>query len=145
MFREGAQEIHKAHRNGLITITWAYPRGRAVTEELDGHLIAGAAGVASCLGSDFVKVNYPREGFEGLREAVMAAGRTKLLCAGGSKTDEKTFLQRLWDQIHLGGASGNATGRNIHQLPLEKAIKMCNAIYAITVEDRGLEESWKIY
>jgi DhnA family fructose-bisphosphate aldolase class Ia len=111
-------------------------------------LIAGATGVAACLGSDFVKVNYPkqegRESKELFKEAVSAAGRTKVVCAGGSSVDVKVFLQRLHDQIFVSGASGNATGRNIHQKSLEEAIKMCNAIYAITVDGKSVEEAIKI-
>jgi fructose-bisphosphate aldolase/6-deoxy-5-ketofructose 1-phosphate synthase len=57
----------------------------------------------------------------------------------------KSFLQRLHDQIHISGASGNATGRNIHQKPLDEAVRFCNAIYAITVEDASVEVALKIY
>ncbi|MFH0966577.1 MAG: aldolase, partial [Methanobacteriota archaeon] len=46
---------------------------------------------------------------------------------------------------HIGGCSGNATGRNIHQKSLDEAIRMCNAIYAITVNDASVEEASKIY
>jgi fructose-bisphosphate aldolase/6-deoxy-5-ketofructose 1-phosphate synthase len=53
-------------------------------------------------------------------------------------------LQTLHDQIHIGGASGNATGRNIHQRPLDEAIKFCNAIYSITVENKSVEEALQI-
>jgi len=147
LFRQAAQTVYKAHKNGLVTVIWAYPRGKAVQNELDPHIIAGATGIVACLGSDFVKVNYPKaeKPAEALKEAVLAAGRTKLLCAGGSKISEKEFLQMLWDQIHISGASGNATGRNIHQHSLQDAIKMCNAIYALTVEDKSVEEAWSIY
>jgi fructose-bisphosphate aldolase/6-deoxy-5-ketofructose 1-phosphate synthase len=54
-------------------------------------------------------------------------------------------LQRLHDQIHISGAWGNATGRNIHQKPLEEAVRFCNAIYAITVEDASVETALKIF
>jgi len=145
MLREAAEAICEAHNHGLLVVLWIYPRGAAVKDEKDPHLIAGAAGVASALGADFVKVNAPkREGFnsaELLREATRAAGRTKVVCAGGSSTDEKKFLQGLYDQIHTGGASGNATGRNIHQKSLAAAVAMCNAIYAITVENRTVDEA----
>ncbi|HOV68417.1 MAG TPA: aldolase [Methanoregulaceae archaeon] len=145
MLREAAEAICEAHNHGLLVVLWIYPRGSAVKDEKDPHLIAGAAGVASALGADFVKVNAPkREGFnsaELLREATRAAGRTKVVCAGGSSTDEKKFLQGLYDQIHTGGASGNATGRNIHQKSLAAAVAMCNAIYAITVENRTVDEA----
>ena len=48
----------------------------------------------------------------------MVCGRTKVVCAGGSSTSEEKFLAELYDQIHVGGAAGNATGRNIHQKSL---------------------------
>ncbi len=149
MLREAAQMVFKAHQNGLITVLWIYPRGIAVKDEKDPHLIAGATGIGACLGSDFVKVNYPkREGKESkeiFKEAIMAAGRTKVLCAGGPSVDVKAFLQRLHDQIFISGAAGNATGRNIHQKSLKEAIRMCNAISAITYRGVSVEEAMLIY
>lgn len=149
MLHQAAQIVYNAHQNGLITVLWVYPRGKAVANEKDPHLIAGATGVAACLGSDFVKVNYPKKegnaSQELFKEAVLAAGRTKVVCAGGSSVDVKGFLQRLHDQIFVSGASGNATGRNIHQKSLEDAIRMCNAIYAITVNGQNVEEAMKVY
>ncbi len=148
MFAEAAQIINEAHFHGLVTVMWIYPRGKAVSNEKDPHLIAGAAGVAACLGSDFVKVNAPKKDGQSspemLKEAVRAAGRTKVVCAGGSTTSEEKFLRELYDQIHIGGASGNATGRNIHQKPLREAVKFCNAIYAITVEGKSVDEALAI-
>lgn len=149
MLQSAAQVIFDAHKNGLVTVLWIYPRGKAVTNEKDPHLIAGAAGVAACLGSDFVKVNPPKQegasSAELIREATLAAGRTKVVCAGGSSVDAGAFLSQLYDQIHIGGCSGNATGRNIHQKPLDEAVRMCNAIYAITVEGAAVEEAMRIY
>jgi len=149
MLHQAAQLVYHAHQYGLITVLWIYPRGKAVVDEKDPHLIAGATGVAACLGSDFVKVNYPKkEGHESkdlFKEAVLTAGRTKVVCAGGSSVDVKGFLQRLHDQIFVSGASGNATGRNIHQKSLKEAISMCNAIYAITVNGDNVEEAMKVY
>ena len=145
MLTEAAELINDAHFHGMVTVLWIYPRGKAVKDEKDPHLIAGAAGCAACLGSDFVKVNAPKKDGKSdtslLQEAVKAAGRTKLVCAGGSATSEEKFLEELYNQIHIGGASGNATGRNIHQKALADAVKFCNAIYAITVEDKSLEEA----
>ncbi len=149
MLAQAAQIVWQAHQAGLVTVLWIYPRGQAVKYEKDPHLIAGAAGVAATLGSDFVKVNYPSvEGIsppEAFREAVMAAGRTGVVCAGGESTDARSFLQRLHDQIHISGAAGNATGRNIHQRPLSEAVRLCNAIYAVTVEDASVDEAHNIY
>jgi len=145
MLAEAAQVVFEAHQHGLVTVLWIYPRGAAVKDEKDPHLIAGATGVAACLGSDFVKVNAPKK--EGtasavlLKEVTLAAGRTKVVCAGGSSVDEEKFLKELYDQIHTGGCSGNATGRNIHQKSLDEAVRMCNAISAITIDGASLEDA----
>ncbi|MBO4302576.1 aldolase [Methanosarcinaceae archaeon] len=148
MLEQAAQIIYEAHRIGLIAVLWIYPRGKAVAAEKDPHLIAGATGTGACLGADFVKVNYPKadgaKSQEIFKEAILAAGRTKVVCAGGSGTDPAKFLEDLHNQIHISGAGGNATGRNIHQKPLDEAVRMCNAIYAITVEDASLEDAKKI-
>lgn len=149
MLYQAAQLVHNAHQYGLLSVLWIYPRGKAVNNEKDPHLIAGATGVALCLGSDFVKVNYPqKEGHESkeiFKEAILAAGRTKVVCAGGSSKDAREFLQDLHDQINVSGAAGNATGRNIHQKPFAEAVRMCNAVFAITVEGAGVEEALNIY
>jgi fructose-bisphosphate aldolase/6-deoxy-5-ketofructose 1-phosphate synthase len=149
MLYQAAQLIYEAHQYGMVTVLWIYPRGTAVANEKDPHLIAGATGVGACLNADFVKVNYPKaEGMpteEAFKEAVLAAGRTKVVCAGGSSDDPKAFLEKLYAQIHVSGASGNATGRNVHQKTLDEAVRMCNAIYAITVEDASVEDALKIY
>ncbi len=148
MLREASRMVYEAHKHGLLTVIWMYPRGKAVKDEKDAHLIAGATGVAACLGTDFVKINPPKkEGkyvTELLKEAVLAAGRTKVVCAGGSSVDVEAFLQRLYDQIQI-GISGNATGRNIHQKGFKEAVAMCNAIYAITVEGKNVKEALEIY
>ncbi len=149
MLRQAAQMVHKAHQNGLLTVLWIYPRGKAVKDEKDPHLIAGATGAAATLGSDFVKVNYPKKEGESsaevFKEAVWAAGRTRVVCAGGSSTNVESFLQRLHDQIHISGARGNATGRNIHQKSLKEAIKMTEAISAITLANSTVEEAYLVY
>lgn len=149
MLREAAQAVFTAHQHGLFTVLWMYPRGKAVTDEKDPHLVAGAAGVAGCLGSDFTKVNYPKpkEGdrASSLKEAVVAAGRTRLICAGGDSVEVKSFLQTLHDQIHIAGAFGNATGRNIHQKSLDEAVRFANAVSALTYDLVSVDEAHAIY
>ena len=150
MFAEAAQIIQQAHAKGLLTCIWMYPRGKAVSDEKDGHLIAGATGVAACLGSDFVKVNYPHE-VEGqdsahaFKEAVWAAGRAGVICAGGGSTSASELLQQVYDQTHVSGARGNATGRNIHQRSLDEAVAMCNAISSITLGNKDVAFAEKVY
>jgi fructose-bisphosphate aldolase/6-deoxy-5-ketofructose 1-phosphate synthase len=149
MLVQAAQVIYDAHQHGMLSVLWIYPRGEAVKDEKDPHLIAGATGVGACLGTDFVKVNYPKKegekSAEIFKEAIRAAGRTRVVCAGGTSDEAETFLKKLYDQIHISGAQGNATGRNIHQKPLDEAVRMCNAVYAITVEDASVEDALKIY
>ena len=149
MLSEAAKIVHEAHRNGLLCVLWIYPKGKFVKDEHNGHLIAGAAGVGAALGADFVKLKVPynKKGeFDPklLQEVTTAAGRSGILCEGGDKVDEKAFLEELYKQIHKGGSRGNGTGRNIHQRPLKEAIKMANAIYAITAEDATVKEALKL-
>ncbi len=151
MMQEGGQLVADAHAEGLVVVLWMYPRGRAVANEKDEHLIAGAAGVACCLGSDFVKVNPPKPAndtytaAEALKQSSVAAGRTKLVCAGGSTVDARTFLTQLYDQIHTGGAWGNATGRNLHQRGLDEAVRLTKAISAITLADYDADRALKVF
>jgi len=149
MMAEAGDLIAAAHANGLLVVLWIYPRGKAVTAEKAPALIAGAAGVALCLGADFVKVNPPKpaEGTsaEALKVASRASGRCGLVCAGGSTVDAKTFLSQLYDQIHIGGACGNATGRNIHQRSLDEAVRLTKAISAITLADAEVAEALAIF
>lgn len=150
MMQEAGQLIADAHSMGLLVVLWIYPRGRAVLDEKDAHLIAGAAGVAVSLGADFVKVNPPKgdeaaSSAQKLKEAALAAGRTGLVCAGGSTVDARTFLTQLWEQIHVGGATGNATGRNIHQRSLDEAVRLTKAISAITLGDWSAEDALAVF
>lgn len=149
MMAEAGELIAQAHAAGLLVVLWIYPRGKAVAAEKDPALIAGAAGVALCLGADFVKVNPPKpaEGSaaEALKVAAMASGRCGLVCAGGSTVDAETFLTQLYDQIHIGGACGNATGRNIHQRSLDEAVRLTKAISAITLADASVEDALDIF
>lgn len=150
MMAEAGELIAQAHAEGLLVVLWIYPRGKAVTAEKDPALIAGAAGVALCLGADFVKVNPPKPAdgtapAEALAVATQASGRTGLVCAGGSTVDARTFLSQLYDQIHVGGAVGNATGRNIHQRSLDEAVRLTKAISSITLADYSVEDALAVF
>ncbi|MEK7651747.1 MAG: aldolase [Patescibacteria group bacterium] len=153
MLKEASEAILKAHQNGMFFILWVYPRGKNVSDPYAPHIIAGATGAAVSLGSDFVKVTYPKlidtndpiVLAEKFKEAVSAAGRTMVIVSGGSKMEVSEFLQQLHNQIHIAGAAGNATGRNVHMRPLEEAVRFCNAISAIVFDDATPDEALKIY
>ena len=150
MLTEAATLIRQAHENGLIAVTWIYPRGQAVPDEKDPQLISGAAGVALCIGADFTKVNYPSpyDGMtapESLGVAVEAAGRTGIICSGGGSLPARDFLQRLWDQVNISGARGAATGRNIHQKSTEEGVRMTAACHAIICQGADVETALAIF
>lgn len=150
MLAEAGELVAEAHANGLVVVLWIYPRGKAVADEKAPNLIAGAAGAAVCLGADFVKVNPPKAtdektSAESLAIASQAAGRTGLVCAGGSKADPEAFLSGLHDQIHIGGACGNATGRNIHMRSLDEAVRLTKAISAITLADYDVADALAVF
>ena len=138
MLSQAAQVVHQAHKNGLQAVLWIYPRGKAIKDERDADLLAGAAGVAASLGADFVKINPPRgktseQRATLLKQAVVAAGRTGVICSGGERKGEKEFLQEIRDQVTIAGAAGCAVGRNIHQRILDDAVRLCDEIGRIAL------------
>jgi len=105
----------KAHEKGLPIVTWIYPRGKSVKNDVSREMISYAARVGLELGADIVKLKYggkPKD----LRWAVESAGRTKVVVAGGTKKGEKEFLRQVKEIIKT-GAIGLAIGRNVWQHP----------------------------
>ncbi|MFA5753969.1 MAG: aldolase [Patescibacteria group bacterium] len=133
MLSKAARAIYQAHQAGLTAIIWMYPRGKDIKEE-NIHTIAGGAGVAAALDADFVKVKYPyglkdqKAAALAFQEAVKAAGRTKVICVGGDKRPVPQLLDVLAKQVNISGTSGLATGRNLHQRPLDEAIRLARAM-----------------
>ena len=159
MLAEAGRLVADAHATGLPVIFWIYPRGKSLikkdgdkTVNLEKHpkTITGAAGVGTALGADFVKVNPP-DGVDGksseewLRVATEAAGEVRVICAGGSSKQADAFLKELHTQLNVGGTAGNATGRNIHQRPLDEAVRFCQAIAALTYGSRDAEFATRVY
>jgi len=106
MLHEAAQAIFQAHQHGLVAILWVYARGKAIINDTDWELIAGATGVAAALGADFVKVKAPtaqgtKTSAEFLKIATLAAGNTKVICSGGTAQAPEKFLSELYEQIHI--------------------------------------------
>lgn len=145
MLADASRAIYQAHAHGLIAVLWVYLRGQAIKKPKDAHLLAGATGIASSLGADFVKINYPDNPTPAnIKEIIHAAGRTKVVFSGGDSIEAKKFLKLLSDQIKA-GAGGNATGRNIHQKSLPEAVNMANAISAITIHGLNHQDAYLIY
>ncbi len=159
MLAEAGRLVADAHAAGLPVIFWIYPRGKSLmkkdgdkTVNLEKHpkTITGAAGVGAALGADFVKVNPPdavegKSSEEWLRVATEAAGEVRVICAGGSSKAADAFLRELHTQLQVGSTAGNATGRNIHQRPLDEAVRFCHAIAALTYGNRDPEFATRVY
>lgn len=149
MIYEAAQMIYKAHQNGLVAVLWIYARGQSVLEKSDLELTPGVSGLANALGADFVKIKAPRSkepiSHDILKVSVQAAGNTKVICSGGESKPTEMFLKELYEQINLGGTSGNATGRNIFQRSLADAVAFTNAISAIVYDNKSIADALKIY
>ncbi len=148
MLEAAARMVFQAHQHGLLTVIWMYPRGKSVSYERSRDIVAGAAGVANALGADFVKVNAPDGGDEiecgeMLKTVVAAAGNTKVICSGGAKIDDKAFIKTVYYQMVTGGVGGIAVGRNIYQNSLAQAIKVCEALAAIVIDDVSIEHVLK--
>lgn len=130
MFSEFEKIQKEAHENGLAIITWIYPRGKAVKNDTSKEMMAYASRVGLELGADIVKMKYgdkPKD----LAFAVKAAGRTKIVISGGTKTEEKKFLKQV-KEIKDSGAIGLAIGRNIWQndKPLEITKKIKKILFS---------------
>ncbi len=149
MMREASQVVLQAHQHGMLAILWIYPRGKAVKHERDIRIIAGAAGVGVSLGADFVKVNPPesksiQEGSLLLKQATMAAGRSKVICSGGKPRNELELIDDLYAQLTLGGVGGCAIGRNIFTRPLHQAIRLTKAIAALIYDSSDAKEAKRL-
>jgi len=109
-FRQVQEE---AREYDLPVIAWMYPRGEFVPNDTDPTIVAYGARVGLELGADILKVKYTGSK-DTFRRVVQMAGKAKVVCAGGLKTDPGTFLQQTRDILDV-GAAGVAVGRNVWQ------------------------------
>lgn len=129
MFHEFVEIEREAHALKMPVIAWMYPRGKGTEGKDPTLLMAYAARVALELGADMVKLHWHGTKKD-LEWAVRAAGRTKVVVAGGMKTDQKTFLKQTKEIIES-GAAGLAIGRNIWQSkdPIELTEKIKKIVW----------------
>lgn len=157
-YPRGAAVVAKAKK-------WLTEAGVEVPEkfgdrEAEKHpkTVLAAAAVLTVLSPDFGKINpcHPSQlgladpadvgaDERALADAVKMASPVGIICAGGSKQDEEKFLAQLKRQIDIAGVRGNATGRNIHQHPPEKAVRMADAIAAVTLANASVEQAMAIF
>lgn len=130
MMKEFSKIQEEAHAAGLPVLLWAYPRGQGTEGKTPEELLAYSARVALELGADMVKLQ-PAGNESSLKWAVKAAGKTKVLFAGGSKVEESQVIETVKSQIAL-GASGIAIGRNIWKS--SKPIEVGKALMKIVLK-----------
>jgi fructose-bisphosphate aldolase, class I len=137
-----------AQRLGMPLIVWAYPRGAAI-EAKGGkdsfYAVDYAARVASELGADIVKVNFPhpektadvpevyRSAFASqvaIDAVVRSANKTMVLVSGGSRAGEDAMLDKA-RQAMGAGATGLIFGRNVWQREREESLRFVERLRAI--------------
>ncbi len=115
MMHEFEKIEEEAHTKGLPVILWIYPRGSSIKNDTSKEVMSYAARVGLELGADIVKLKYGGNS-QDLQWAVKSAGKTKVVVAGGTKTEESLFLKQV-KEIIQSGAIGLAIGRNVWQNP----------------------------
>jgi class I fructose-bisphosphate aldolase len=133
-FRE-AQEAARDHDMGVVM--WAYPRGQGLKNDTKPGVISYAARMGLELGADIAKVKYPGS-TDAMAHACEMAAPTKVVMSGGSKTDDRAFLETVCEAIEA-GASGLAVGRNVFQR--DNPIEILDALEAVIFEEASVEEA----
>ena len=147
-FAQYRQVRADAERLGMPLIVWAYPRGAAVQAKggTDSfYAVDYAARVASELGADVVKVNFPhpekRTGVPAVYDAditsqdaidrvVRSANRTLLLVSGGSRAGDEAMLEKARESMDA-GATGLIWGRNVWQRGRDESLRFVERIREI--------------
>ena len=129
-----------AERLGMPLIVWSYPRGSAIDAKggKDSfYAVDYAARIASELGADLVKVNFPHPdkqsgvpaAYQGefssqqaINSVVRSAGRTLLLVSGGERAGDDAMLEKTRQSMEA-GATGLIFGRNVWQREHGEALR----------------------
>ena len=140
IFNEFSRIVEEAHDYGIPVIAWMFPRGPFVPNDTDTKILAYAERAGLELGADIVKMKYNHD-MEGYKWVVKAAGKCKVVIAGGHKEKTEELLQQAKDIIDA-GAIGMAIGRNIWQS--KEPLKITKALKKIIIENKSVKEALKI-
>lgn len=132
MFAQFEKIEQEAHNKGLPVIAWVYPRGKSLEGKSEGELLAYATRTGLELGADMVKVHWNGKEKD-IEWAVKAAGKCKVVVAGGLKTEDKALISQIKMALRS-GVTGCAIGRNVwqHKHPLEITKKIQKVIWPQT-------------
>jgi class I fructose-bisphosphate aldolase len=144
----------EAKANGLVVVTWSYPRGSGVSKEGETavDIAAYAAQIAAQMGSHIIKVKPPKELVEHpeakkvyekhqipiktladrVRHVVQSAfnGKRIVIFSGGEAKGTDEVLAEI-KGIAEGGAFGSIMGRNAFQRPKAEALKLLDDVMKI--------------
>lgn len=149
------QVRREAESLGMPVVVWAYPRGEYV-EAKGGkdsvYAIEYAARTAAELGSDVVKVNFPKKASpdkmammpkpynerefsdqEAIARVVEAAGKQFVVLSGGEKGNDADVLQKVQLSMEA-GATGVIFGRNVWQRPKNEALSIVSKIRDVLIK-----------
>lgn len=137
-----------AKKYGMPLIVWSYPRGEAIEAKGGNssfYAVDYAARIASELGADVVKVNFPHPDLrtnvkkeydqdfttqEAINAVVQSANRTLVLVSGGEKAGDDVMLQKARESMEA-GATGLIFGRNVWQREHDASLKFVNSLREI--------------
>jgi fructose-bisphosphate aldolase, class I len=147
-FAQYRQVRDDAQRLGMPLIVWAYPRGSAI-EAKGGkdsfYAVDYAARVASELGADVVKVNFPHpekraavkqqydadfSSQQAINAVVRSANRTLLLVSGGERAGDDAMIEKARQSMEA-GATGLIFGRNVWQREYAESLRFADRLQEI--------------
>lgn len=138
----------RAHELGMPLIVWSYPRGSAIEAKGGNdsfYAVDYAARVASEIGADVVKVNFPKPAkqtgvkpdyvhdftdTEAIEAVVRSANRTLVLISGGTKAGDEAMLTKARLSLDA-GATGLIFGRNVWQRPYDDSMRLVSQLHEI--------------
>lgn len=140
-----------AQRLGMPLIVWAYPRGEAI-EAKGGkdsfYAVDYAARVASELGADVVKVNFPHpdkrervkppydeifSSQQAIDGVVRSANRTLVLVSGGERAGDEAMYRKAEQAMDAGGL-GLIFGRNVWQRGYDESLDFIDGLKEILAQ-----------
>ncbi|MBU0666083.1 MAG: fructose-bisphosphate aldolase [Nanoarchaeota archaeon] len=139
MMKEFAKVVEVAHDYGLPVIAFMYPRGAKIPNSYDNDILAYSARMALEMGADMIKIDY-NQNIESFKWVVKNAGKCKILVKGGDATDDRSFLQKIYDCMQI-GVCGFAIGRQVWKHP--KPFSMTKAIQSIVFHNKIVDEAMK--
>jgi class I fructose-bisphosphate aldolase len=144
IFEDFRKVQEEAHDFGLPVTSWMYPRSERVDKtkggDCNGDLLEYASRIGFELGADMLKMKYNGNP-EDMKRQIRAAGKAKMLMAGGPKANStKDFLKQV-EEVNNCGIAGFAIGRNIWKH--DKPVAVTKAIRDVQIHKKDVYSALK--